>query len=104
MAQTAVQMEKAPATLSPSGPWTARLSTLATLAKVRWASLDTTQRRWSMVSGALLLGLLGVMVWYGLRTDWRTLYAGLDPEDLRQTTLTLTQAQIPFEIAPNGSA
>jgi flagellar M-ring protein FliF len=104
MAQTAAQMERTPATLSPSGPWTARLSTLATLAKVRWASLDATQRRWSLVSAALLLSLLGVMLWYGLRTDWRTLYAGLDPEDLRQTTLTLTQAQIPFEIAPNGSA
>ena len=42
--------------------------------------------------------------WYGLRTDWRTLYAGLDPDDARQTGLTLTQAQIPFDVGSNGTA
>jgi len=46
---------------------------------------------------------MGGILWYGLRTDWRTLYAGLDPEDARQTGLTLTQAQIPFEVTGNGT-
>ena len=32
--------------------------------------------------------LLGGLFWYGLRTDWRTLYAGLDPDDARQIGLT----------------
>jgi flagellar M-ring protein FliF len=62
------------------------------------------QRRWSLVSASLLAVLIGGIFWYGLRTDWRILYAGLDPEDARQTGLTLTQAQIPFDVAANGSA
>jgi flagellar M-ring protein FliF len=40
--------------------------------------------------------------WYVLRTEWRVVYAGLDPEDARQISLSLTQAQIPFELADNG--
>jgi flagellar M-ring protein FliF len=66
--------------------------------------MQAAQRRWSMVAGALLLALLAGVLWYGLRTEWRTLYAGLDPEDARQTGETLTQAQIPFDVAANGTA
>jgi flagellar M-ring protein FliF len=51
----------------------------------------------------LLLGLTGGLLWYGLRTDWRTLYAGLEPDDARQTAQILTQAQIPFEAAGDGT-
>ena len=42
-------------------------------------------------------------MWLGLRTDWRILYAGLDPDDARQIGLTLTQAQIPYDVAENGT-
>lgn len=80
------------------------LATLWTRSRVRWASMQPSQRRWSIVSALLLAALLGAMAWYGLRTDWRTLYAGLDPEDARQTGLTLTQAQIPFDVSTNGTA
>ena len=38
------------------------------------------------------------MIWYMVRTDWRTLYANLDPEDARQIGMVLTQAQIPFDV------
>ena len=36
-------------------------------------------------------------------TDWRILYADLDPEDARQAGQILSQAQIPFEPTPNGT-
>ena len=52
---------------------------------------------------AMLSILFGGLLWYGLRTDWRTLYAGLDPDDARQVGLTLTQAQIPYDVADNGT-
>jgi len=52
------------------------------------------------LAAAMLIGLL----WYGGRTDWRTLYAGLDPEDSRQMAQVLTQAQIPFDLSANGTA
>jgi flagellar M-ring protein FliF len=44
------------------------------------------------------------LVWYGSRTDWRTLYAGLDPQDAREMASELTAAGIPFDVSPDGSA
>jgi flagellar M-ring protein FliF len=56
------------------------------------------------LAAAVLLGMLGGgLLWYALRTDWRTLYADLDPEDARQTGQVLTQAQIPFDTTANGA-
>ena len=68
-----------------------------------WAQLPPRQRSWAMVGVALLAATLGAMVWYGTRTDWRTLYAGLDPEDSRQMAQVLTQAQINYDLAANGT-
>jgi flagellar M-ring protein FliF len=55
-----------------------------------------------MVAAGMVVALLGGLLWYGLRTDWRTLYADLDPDDARQIAQTLSQAQITFDVAPNG--
>jgi flagellar M-ring protein FliF len=70
----------------------------------RWAQLPPRQRSWAMIGMALLAATLVALIWYGTRTDWRTLYAGLDPEDSRQMAQVLTQAQIPFDLAANGTA
>jgi flagellar M-ring protein FliF len=72
-------------------------------ARVGWATMAPQQRRWAITAGVMLAALLGGLLWYGLRTDWRTLYAGLDPEDARQVGLTLTQAQIQYDVADNGT-
>jgi flagellar M-ring protein FliF len=61
------------------------------------------QRTWAMVGSALLAVVFAGLLWYTLRTDWRTLYAGLDQDDARQTGQILTQAQIPFELTTDGS-
>ncbi len=74
-----------------------------TRSRIGWAAMAPQQRRWAIVTAAVLSALLGGMLWYGLRTDWRTLYAGLDPDDGRQVGLTLTQAQIPYDVAENGT-
>jgi flagellar M-ring protein FliF len=65
--------------------------------------MTAMQRKWSILTALLLGGLLGSILWFGLRTDWRTLYAGLDPDEARQTGLILTQAQIPFDVTDNGT-
>jgi flagellar M-ring protein FliF len=56
-----------------------------------------------LVAALLLLALVGGLFWYGLRTDWRVLYADMDPEDARQAGQLLSQAQIPFEPSANGA-
>ena len=74
-----------------------------TRTRLAWAAMAPHQRRWTIASSAMLIVLLAGLLWYGLRTDWRILYAGLDPEDARQTGLTLTQAQIPYDVTDDGT-
>jgi flagellar M-ring protein FliF len=50
----------------------------------------------------LIAGLIGGLLWYGLRPDWRVLYADLDPEDARQTGQILAQALIPYDATAGG--
>jgi flagellar M-ring protein FliF len=78
-----------------SGAWTR--------ARIWWASMAPAQRTAAAVSAVLLGGLIGLILFLFLRTDWRTLYANLDSEDARQIGTILTQAQIPFDVSPDGS-
>ena len=99
---TGTQLEKTPPALGQlnrGGRW----SGLWGLARVRWAQMAPSQRGWAITAVLLLAALLGGLAWYGLRPDWRTLYAGLDPEDARQMEQTLAQAQISFEPTPDGA-
>ncbi len=99
---TGTQLEKTPTGNPVQAGFAGRLGALVTRARVRWAELMPNQRLWAMVAAGMVVALLGGLLWYGLRTDWRTLYADLDPDDARQIAQTLTQAQIPFDVAPNG--
>src|SRR5579863_8847123 len=83
--------------------FTADASAMWTRARAGWAAMAPQQRLWGITTGVMLAALLGGLFWYGLRTDWRTLYAGLDPDDARQVGLTLTQGQIPYDVADSGT-
>jgi flagellar M-ring protein FliF len=100
---TGTQLEKSAPGTPGKAPLANGLSTLWVRGRVRWASMQPTERTWSVVSALLLIGLVGGLLWYMLRPDWRTLYANLDPEDARQIGMVLTQAQIPFDVTANGS-
>jgi flagellar M-ring protein FliF len=103
MAPPGTQLEKrGPA--GDGGPLVAGTAAMWTRARLGWAAMAPRQRGWAITAGVMLAALLGGLLWYGLRTDWRTLYAGLDPEDARQVGLTLTQGQIPYDVADNGTA
>jgi flagellar M-ring protein FliF len=100
---TNAQLEKSALGMPGQPQWSDRITGLAALARVRWATLAPAERRWSMAAALLLAGLIGGLFWYGLRTDWRTLYSNLDQDDARQTALILSQAQITYETTPDGS-
>ena len=101
MASPAMQLEKR----GPTGEGNPLPSGAAALWKRTqgvWGSMSGRQRNGAFAALLLLAGLMGGLGWYALRTDWRILYSGLDTEDARQVGLTLTQAQIPFDVADNG--
>jgi flagellar M-ring protein FliF len=54
---------------------------------------------WRHAVAALVAGV----VWLMARPDWRTLYTGLDPDDARQIGQVLAQAQISFDMTPDGT-
>jgi flagellar M-ring protein FliF len=100
---TGTQLEKS-APVKPGQPqMTDRLAGIWGRLRVRWAQMLPAQRGWAMVAGGLVAVLAVGLLWYGLRTDWRTLYAEMDPDDQRLASQALTQAQIPFQPTPNGS-
>jgi len=100
---TGTQLEKS-APVSPGQPqWTGRLAGLWGRGRVGWVGMKPAERGWALLAAALLAGLAGILLWYALRPDWRTLYANLDPEDARQTSQILAQAQIPFEATVDGA-
>ena len=82
----------------------ARAMALASEAASRYRQLDPVKRKWLIGLTAFLLACTVGLGWYGTRTDWRTLYAGLDSEDARAMATELTAANIPFQVSPDGTA
>jgi flagellar M-ring protein FliF len=97
------QLEKSTPAMPGQPQLVDRLAGLWGRGRVRWAGMQPGQRGWAMVAAVLLAALACGLAWYGLRTDWRTLYADLDPDDTRQIGQILTQAQIPYEPTANGT-
>lgn len=101
MAGTGAQLERVAA--GAANGEGSRLVALWNLARMRWSAMAARQRRGAVAVLCLLTALSGSVIWFGMRTNWRTLYAGLDPDDARQAGLTLTQAQIPFDVSADGT-
>lgn len=83
---------------------TQRAGAMAADAMARFQKLDRARRTRLLASVALLVGCFLGLMGYATRTDWRTLYAGLDPDDARQMMTELTAAGIPFDVGPDGSS
>jgi flagellar M-ring protein FliF len=81
-----------------------RAMAFASEAIARFRQLEPARKKWLTIAAALLTASLIGLAWYATRTDWRTLYAGLDPEDARQMASELTAANIPFDVSPDGTA
>ena len=100
---TGTQLKRSQPAVPGQTRLTDRLAGLWGQGKVRWASMPPAQRGWTLATVALLVALLGGLAWSMLRTDWRTLYVAMDPDDARQTAQILAQAQIPFQATADGT-
>lgn len=82
----------------------ARAMAFASEAASRFRQLDPAKKKWLTGLTAFLLACVVGLGWLATRTDWRTLYAGLDSQDAREMAAELTAANIPFEVSPDGTA
>jgi flagellar M-ring protein FliF len=87
----------------PGQSWRGYINGYWEKSNARWQLLPQRQRNWVLGGAALVAATLAGLIWYATRSDWRMLYAGLDPEDSRQMAQVLTQAQISFDLAADGS-
>ena len=61
-----------------------RLRATAGTMLTRVRAMPPQQKTWLGISlGCALLTMAGIL-WYAMRPDWRTLFAGLDPQDARE--------------------
>jgi flagellar M-ring protein FliF len=100
---TGTQLERAAPAIAGQARLSSRMAALFQLGRVRWAAMARSQQRWTVAALVLLAGLLGGLIWLGVRPDWRVLYSDLEPEDARQTVQVLAQAQIPFDVTEGGT-
>jgi len=101
MSSQSMQLEKRGVT-GEGVPSSTGAAALWMRARSTWSAMPGKQRNWAIVALMLVSGILSGLGWFGLRTDWRTLYSGLDAEDARQVGVALTQAQIPYDLSDNG--
>lgn len=97
------QLETAAAEPKPSQTALDRARQAAMEAGTRFRSLDPRQRTaWTGAALCVLAVLVG-FAWFGTRSDWRVLYAGLEPDDARAISAELTTSSIPFDVSPDGT-
>ena len=63
---------------------------MALEAATRFRNLEPSRRHRFLAAAAILAACFAGLVWYASRPDWRTLYAGLEPDDARQMAQELT--------------
>lgn len=100
---TGTQLERSVPSVPAHPDLVGRLTSLWERGRIRWAEMQPGQRRGLLAAGLLVAAMTGGLLWATLRTDWRTLYIDMDPDDARQTEQILAQAQIPFETTPDGA-
>ena len=92
----------------PNKPQTAltvqeRAGALASEAATRFMSLEPGRRNRLLAVAGIVLACFAGLMWYATRTDWKTLYAGLDTDDARLMAQQLTTAGIAFDVSPDGA-
>ena len=68
-----------------------------------WAAMVPARRRMLLVSVGVLLAMASLSVWWTSRTDWRTLFNGLEMRDAAQMQQQLSAAGITYQTTPDGA-
>ncbi|HET9099292.1 MAG TPA: flagellar basal-body MS-ring/collar protein FliF [Acidobacteriaceae bacterium] len=80
-----------------------RLSANTRALRARFGNMSSRQRWAFLASLAVLLAVGGGMIWLAVRPDMRVLMSGLEARDAQQVEQELTEANIPYDLTPDGA-
>ncbi len=81
-----------------------KLSAGTNVLRQRWSAMQAAQRRLLVLSVVAFVALAGISSWWSSRTDWRTLFSGLDARDAAQVQQQLSSAGLVYQTTPDGTA
>jgi flagellar M-ring protein FliF len=68
-----------------------------------WAVMPQSKRTKLIVAVVLGAAACAAVSWWGTRTEWKTLYSGMEARDLQQVESELAAASIPYQVTADGS-
>lgn len=80
-----------------------RLTANTRALSARFRSMSSRQRLGLLASLGVLLAVGGGMIWLALRPDMRVLMSGLEARDAQQVEQELMEANIPYDLTPDGT-
>jgi flagellar M-ring protein FliF len=80
-----------------------RLTANTRALRTRLSSMSSRQRLGLLASLAVLLSVGGGMIWLAIRPDMRVLMSGLEARDAQQVEQELMEANIPYDLTPDGT-
>jgi flagellar M-ring protein FliF len=98
---TALQKTVGTAMSAADGP-AGKASAMVSSLRGRVMALPPGKRTWLMATVAFVAAICAAMVWYAGRTDWKTLFTGLDGKDVAQVSQELAAAGIPYQMTLDG--
>ncbi len=86
------------------GAGASKAKAMLAMLRERWSGLQAAQRKVLVLSVLAFVGLAAVASWWSSRTDWRTLFSGLESRDAAQVEQQLSSAGITYQTTPDGTA
>ena len=80
-----------------------RLTANTRAIRARLGSMSSRQRLGLLASLGVLLAVGGGMMWLAIRPDMRVLMSGLEARDAQQVEQELMEANIPYDLTPDGT-
>ncbi|MGB8480594.1 MAG: flagellar basal-body MS-ring/collar protein FliF [Acidobacteriaceae bacterium] len=80
-----------------------RLTANTRALRARFGSMSSRQRWGMLASLGVLLAVGGGMIWLAIRPDMRVLMSGLEARDTQQVEQELMEANIPYDLTPDGA-
>jgi flagellar M-ring protein FliF len=99
---TALQKTAGNAVSASAGSPAGRAMEMVSSLRERVMALPAGKRTWLLASVAFVAAMCAAMVWFAGRTDWKTLFTGLDGKDVAQVSQELAAAGIPYQMTPDG--